>query len=291
MTSPRSHWRQQPISRPASLKSVPQCRHRNAAYSRCVLQQNVGSVHQNSNVVSLVSALFFFCRPLAIVLRVGRFVVNSFDSQIRRAATHIRQKLRKVVSPLDAHRYSTAAVITKAIYVWIVAAREHRTPNPVLTAYAAFDGIAMCSIDFFNYLLAKAPATFCKPTMEAVHTDDRLAAAVALAEPKRMFQRPVRHTKNRKSPKSLSREINDLSHGGDDSMGHVPIQHKLVAHPEMGVPLNLLCFSSMIFPKRSGVQSRPLSHAVPARARRLGESRMAEILPCCGFCARWSSLR
>ena len=171
----------------------------------------------------LVSGLLCAGRPLAILRRVGSVVVDPLQGKPFGALPHVVPESGEVLAPTIAHRDAARPVPLVGMVVRVVAAVAHLHPCLVERMPFGAGGSSVSSLlrpNFRRLLALKAAATLRASGRRAKSAGAhfRFVAAVADAQPVLAWTTVLSRllpakANGRKSPESLSCEVNGSLHG------------------------------------------------------------------------------
>jgi len=116
------------------IPSVEGC-HRNTCFIGYVRNSLHCAIVNNPNIVPLVNALFFSCRPLAVFWGVWSVIVDALNTVFRPwSAPHIRQEVFERFLPSLADKNAAPAIIFIRLVSSVSAAFSHVNPRYVFWA-------------------------------------------------------------------------------------------------------------------------------------------------------------
>lgn len=157
--------------------------------------------------------LLRFCGPSAVT----RFVVSSVVDSVNRVTnrwsrTNVLQESRERLTPCITHRNSTASVVAIGGITWIVTALFHALPCVPLVGLVPPSCGSVFSVSVASDVNPEASTTTAVAYSDVTRIAVNDGSTIALAAPNRPLPLSWRAPKNDPSAKTLSGNVNELSH-------------------------------------------------------------------------------
>jgi hypothetical protein len=150
--------------------------------SLCPLSDGHGLTHEGQFDKPVpVSVLLKSGSPPTVILAIWAIIVNAVKCVFGTWFwPHIVAKLRKALSPLVTHRYSTSAIVMVSLVIWISAASYHGSPSLKKRVFADIECVATLGVSFGGGFAAKTSAAFCKTLYQTAAGDYSFISAITV---------------------------------------------------------------------------------------------------------------